>query len=131
MRLGCLVAFVKLECTRLKRYISYKYSSGQNILPAYLLAPDVEEKIRGSIRQTSAGSYMALDPATAQRFVARAKKAIGDLRQSRSRPVIVVSMDIRRYVRKLIEMELYEVPVLSYQELTQEITVQPLDRITL
>ncbi|MDQ5908206.1 MAG: type secretion protein [Pseudomonadota bacterium] len=115
----------------LKRYISYKYSSGQNILPAYLLAPDVEEKIRGSIRQTSAGSYMALDPATAQRFVARAKQAIGDLRQGRSRPVMVVSMDIRRYVRKLIEMELYEVPVLSYQELTQEITVQPLDRITL
>ncbi len=115
----------------LKRYISYKYSSGQNILPAYLLAPDVEEKIRGSIRQTSAGSYMALDPATAQRFVARAKQAIGSLRQGRSRPVIVVSMDIRRYVRKLIELELYEIPVLSYQELTQEITVQPLDRITL
>jgi type III secretion protein V len=115
----------------LKRYISYKYSSGQNILPAYLLAPDVEEKIRSAIRQTSAGSYMALDPATAQRFVARAKQAIGTLRQGRSRPVIVVSMDIRRYVRKLIEMELYEIPVLSYQELTQEITVQPLDRITL
>jgi len=115
----------------LKRYISYKYSSGQNILPAYLLAPDVEEKIRGSIRQTSAGSYMALDPATAQRFVSRAKQSIGALRQGRSRPVIVVSMDIRRYVRKLIEMELYDVPVLSYQELTQEITVQPLDRITL
>ncbi len=115
----------------LKRYISYKYSSGQNILPAYLLAPDVEEKIRGSIRQTSAGSYMALDPATAQRFVARAKQAIGALRQGRSRPAIVVSMDIRRYVRKLIEAELYEIPVLSYQELTQEITVQPLERITL
>lgn len=115
----------------LKRYISYKYSSGQNILPAYLLAPDLEEKIRSAIRQTSAGSYMALDPATAQRFVARAKQAIGTLRQGRSRPVIVVSMDIRRYVRKLIEMELYEIPVLSYQELTQEITVQPLDRITL
>ena len=115
----------------LKRYISYKYSSGQNILPAYLLAPDVEEKIRGSIRQTSAGSYMALDPATAQRFIARAKQAIGALRQGRSRPAIVVSMDIRRYVRKLIEAELYEIPVLSYQELTQEITVQPLERITL
>lgn len=115
----------------LKRYISYKYSSGQNILPAYLLAPDVEETIRGSIRQTSAGSYMALDPTVAQKFVARCKQSIGELRPGRARPVIVVSMDIRRYVRKLIEMELYEVPVLSYQELTQEITVQPLDRIVL
>lgn len=115
----------------LKRYISYKYSSGQNLLPAYLLSPDVEDKIRGAIRQTSAGSYLALDPAIAQRFVSRAKQAIGALDARRSRPVIVVSMDIRRYVRKLVEGELYEIPVLSYQELTQEITVQPLERITL
>ncbi|EXJ15649.1 type III secretion system export apparatus subunit SctV [Imhoffiella purpurea] len=115
----------------LKRYISYKYSSGQNVLPAYLLGPEVEETIRGSIRQTSSGSYLALDPAVAQRFVACCKQAIGELRPGRSRPVIVVSMDIRRYVRKLIELELYEVPVLSYQELTQEISVQPLDRILL
>ncbi|MEE4377493.1 MAG: type III secretion system export apparatus subunit SctV [Candidatus Competibacteraceae bacterium] len=115
----------------LRRYISYKYSSGQNILPAYLLAPDVEETIRNGIRQTSAGSYLALDPSVTQRFVTRVKQTVGDITHSRSRPVMVVSMDIRRYVRKLIEMELYELPVLSYQELTQEITVQPLDRVTL
>jgi type III secretion protein V len=115
----------------LKRYISYKYSSGQNILPAYMLSQDVEETIRNGIRQTSAGSYLALDPSTTQRFVARVKQSVGDLGHSRSRPVIVVSMDIRRYVRKLIELDLYELPVLSYQELTQEITVQPMDRITL
>ncbi|MCP3877895.1 MAG: EscV/YscV/HrcV family type III secretion system export apparatus protein [Sulfitobacter sp.] len=115
----------------LSRYISYKYSSGQNVLPAYLLSPDVEETIRNGIRQTSAGSYLALDPATTQRFVDNVKKSVGDLSRTRSKPVLVVSMDIRRYVRKLIEMDLYELPVLSYQELTQEITVQPLDRIVM
>lgn len=121
------------EYTRgsLRRYISYKYSSGQNILPAYLLAPKVEETIRNGIRQTSAGSYLALDPLVTQQFVQQVKKTVGNLSQSRSRPVMVVSMDIRRYVRKLIEMELYELPVLSYQELTQEITVQPLGRVAL
>jgi type III secretion protein V len=40
-------------------------------------------------------------------------------------------MDIRRYVRKLIEPELYELPVLSYQELAQEVTIQPLGRVNL
>jgi type III secretion protein V len=40
-------------------------------------------------------------------------------------------MDIRRYVRKLIELELYELPVLSHQELTEEITIQPLGRINM
>jgi type III secretion protein V len=40
-------------------------------------------------------------------------------------------MDIRRYVRKMIEIDYYELPVLSYQELTREIVVQPLARIEL
>ncbi|MER2558783.1 MAG: type III secretion system export apparatus subunit SctV [Candidatus Competibacter denitrificans] len=115
----------------LRRYISYKYSSAQNLLPAYLLDPDVEEKIRGGIRQTSSGSYLALDPATTRKFVANVKQAVGDLAQHVSKPVLVTSMDIRRYVRKLIEPELYELPVLSYQELAQEVTIQPLGRVNL
>ncbi len=114
----------------LRRYISYKYSNGQNMLPAYILAPDTEEQIRNGIRQTSAGSYLALDPRVTQKFVETVKEVVGDLSKSRQRPVIVVSMDIRRYVRKLIEKDLYELPVLSYQDLTQEITVQPLDQIS-
>jgi type III secretion protein, HrcV family len=115
----------------LKRHISYKYSSGQNILPAYLLAPNVEETIRGAIRQTSAGSYLALDPSTTKRLVENIKQAVGDISGSTRKPVLLTSMDIRRYVRKMIEQDLYELPVLSYQELTQEINVQPLARVEL
>ncbi|MEM1385250.1 MAG: type III secretion system export apparatus subunit SctV [Pseudomonadota bacterium] len=114
----------------LRRYISYKYSNGQNMLPAYILTPDTEEMIRNGIRQTSAGSYLALDPRVTRQFVETTKQMVGDLSQSRQRPIIVVSMDIRRYVRKLIEKDLYELPVLSYQDLTQEITIQPLDQIS-
>jgi type III secretion protein V len=113
----------------LRRYISYKYSSGQNILPAYILTPDTEETIRNGIRQTSAGSYLALDPRVTQELVDTIKQTVGDIGKSRQRPVLVVAMDIRRYVRKLIEGDLYELPVLSYQDLTQEITVQPLEQI--
>src|SRR5690606_37411766 len=115
----------------LKRHISYKYSSGQNMLPAYLLAPNVEETVRGAIRQTSAGSYLALDPAVGKRLVENIKRSVGDLSAASRAPVLLTSMDIRRYLRKMIEQDLYELPVLSYQELTQEINVQPLARIEL
>lgn len=47
------------------------------------------------------------------------------------RVVLLTSMDIRRYLRKMIEQDLYDLPVLSYQELTQEINIQPLARIDL
>jgi type III secretion protein V len=115
----------------LKRHISYKYSSGQNILPAYLLAPNVEETIRGAIRQTSAGSYLALDPGATKKLVENIRNTVGDIAASTRKPVLLTSMDIRRYLRKMIEQDLYELPVLSYQELTQEINVQPLARVEL
>ncbi|MCF8163210.1 MAG: sigma-70 family RNA polymerase sigma factor [Sulfuritalea sp.] len=38
---------------------------------------------------------------------------------------------VRNYIRKMIEQDLYELPVLSYQELTQDINIQPLARVEL
>ncbi|MES2661669.1 MAG: type III secretion system export apparatus subunit SctV [Pseudomonadota bacterium] len=113
----------------LKRYISYKYSNGQNILPCYLLDQDLEDMIRNGIRQTSAGSYLALDPIMTNKIIQTISKTVGDLSRSVVKPVLIVSMDVRRYVRKMIEGELYDLPVISYQEVTQDITVQPIKRI--
>ncbi|MDP0588768.1 MAG: type III secretion system export apparatus subunit SctV [Candidatus Endonucleobacter bathymodioli] len=115
----------------LKRFISYKYSNGKNMLPVYLLDQDVEDTIRGGIRQTSAGSYLALDPTTSAQFVEVVKKTVGKIGHLEHKPVLITSMDIRRYVRKLLELEIYDLSVLSHQELTEEITVQPLGRISL
>jgi len=113
----------------LRRYISYKFSEGRNVLSVYLLDPKIEEMVRKAIRQTSAGSYLALDPPTAKKIVRAIKDAAGDVWQQAHRPVLLTSMDIRRYVRKLIEVEIYDLPVLSHQELTDEITIRPLSRI--
>ncbi len=114
----------------LKRYISYKYSNGKNMLPVYLLDQDIEDTIRSGIRQTSAGSYLALDPSTSAQFVENVKTAVGKIGHLEHKPVLITSMDIRRYVRKLLELEVYDLAVLSHQELTEEITVQPLGRIS-
>ncbi|WP_252090992.1 type III secretion system export apparatus subunit SctV [Pseudomonas sp. MWU13-3659] len=114
----------------LKRYICYKYASGNNFLPAYLLDQEVEELIRNGIRQTSAGSYLALDPAQSDEFLNKVKDVVGELRDAHAKPVLVVSMDIRRYVRKLIEGIYSDLPVLSYQELTPQINIQPLGRVS-
>jgi type III secretion protein V len=38
-------------------------------------------------------------------------------------------MDIRRFMRKIVERDFPELAVLSYQELTPSANVQPLERI--
>ena len=115
----------------LRRFISYKFSGGQNILVVYLLEPQTEETIRKAIRQTSGGSFLALDPATSKRLVDEIKAKVGGALHRERTPVLLTSMDIRRFLRKLVELELPDLPVLSHQELTEEINIQPLGRIGL
>ena len=115
----------------LKRHISFKYSAGQNMLPAYLLAPKVEESVRAAVRQTAAGSYLAMDPAASKKLVESIKKSVGKMPSTGQKPVLLASMDIRRYMRRLIEQELQDLQVISYQELTPEVNIQPLARIDL
>jgi len=125
------VLLVEYVRSSLRRYISYKFSRGQNMIAAYLLEPDVEEKIRKAIRQTSSGAYLALEPASIRKLLQSVRKEVGNLWESNQRPALLTSMDVRRYTRKLIEQEFYELPVLSHQELTEEITIQPLGRISM
>lgn len=115
----------------LKRQISYQYTDAQNMLSAYILDPSVEKVIRDSIRQTSTGSFLALPPETSRVLMGIFKDKVGDLSVIQAKPVVLCSLDIRRYVRKLIETDLYDLPVLSYQELVDEVIVQPLGRISL
>lgn len=113
----------------LKRQISYMYSKGLNLLPAILLDPQVEEMVRKAIRQTSAGAFLALDPQSSKQILDALKATFAKVQKSKQKPVLLASMDIRRYVRRLIEGELYELPVVAYQEITPEISVQPIEKI--
>jgi type III secretion protein V len=126
-----VIMLVEYVRSALKRQLSYRYASGQNILPALLLDPQFEETVRKSIRQTSVGAFLTLPPEVTQRFMSALRAALGKQQGQQHRPVLLASIDIRRYLRRMIEAEHYELAVLSYQELTPEISVQPVDKILL
>ena len=123
------VVLVEYVRAALKQYISYRFSGGQNLLPSYVLTPAVEENIRKSLRQSSSGNYLAMNARDRQAFIEATQQVIGDLTDATRKPVILTSMDIRRYVKKLVETVYPDIPVLSYQELTEQITTQPLGKI--
>jgi type III secretion protein V len=116
----------------MKRYISHKYTRGQNTLVVYLLDPQIEEAVRGAVKHTSAGSHLALEPDVAQEIIGAVRSECGHLPPTAQRPVILTAMDIRRYVRKLLEYEFMPpFSVVSYQELSPELNIQPVARIAM
>ncbi|MGJ0508144.1 MAG: type III secretion system export apparatus subunit SctV [Methylocystis sp.] len=115
----------------LNRYITHKFSGGQNIIPAYLLAKEIEDAVRGAIRQTSGAAYLALSPEVHRQIITSMKGVIGSISAHSLPPVMLAPMDIRRFMRKIIERDFPELAVLSYQELSANANVQPLERIKL
>jgi type III secretion protein V len=115
----------------LKRYLSHKYAGHAKTLNAMLLGPDVEDRFRQSIRVTNAGSYLALDTDLAAQILDRLRTMLAESAQASGARVLLASMDVRRYVRSLIENEFFEIPVLSYQELAPDIRIQTLGQISL
>ncbi|MCA9508308.1 MAG: type III secretion system export apparatus subunit SctV [Myxococcales bacterium] len=114
----------------LGRYLCYRFGQGLDTLLVFLLDPEIEDMIRSNIEQNNQNSFLALDPEVAQEILNALRQELNKLPPQASRPVILTSQDIRRFVRKLIELEFFEVAVISFQELSPEFKVQPIGRIS-
>ena len=90
---------------------------------------EIEDAVRGAVRQTSGASYLALSPDLHRQLITAMKNVISNVAPHSLPPVILAPMDIRRFMRKLIERDFPDLAVLSYQELDPGANVQPLERI--
>ncbi|VVE56134.1 EscV/YscV/HrcV family type III secretion system export apparatus protein [Pandoraea sputorum] len=113
----------------LRRHIVGRQRRGQPWVRAWVIGNHIEQTIRESIRQTSAGSYSALAPEENQAIVDEIR---GALAQSGTAGLaLVTAIDVRRFVRKLIEKDLFAVPVLSFQDLEDEAELKVLGHVEL
>jgi type III secretion protein V len=117
----------------LRRYITHKYAGHSNTLAVYLLDPEIEDMVRNAVRSTEKGNYLALEPEVTQEIVEAVGKEIAShpFPPGARPPVILTTAEIRRYYRKIIEMEFPQLSVLSYQELSENLRIQPIARVSL
>ena len=115
----------------LARQISHQYANQKNVVSGILLDGEIEETVRGAIRQTSTGNFLQLDPQISKGIIAKISAAALPVLANGGPCCLITSMDVRRYVRRMCESELPELPVLSYQELSADITLSPVARVSL
>lgn len=115
-----------LNCVRmsLKRQISYKYTRGGNTLVVYLLDPLIEERIRDI-------DQLPLTDEESDKLITSIFTEVKNLPPTtRVFPVILTTLDIRKKLRNLIEKEFPRLAVLCYQELSPDMNIQPIARIS-
>jgi type III secretion protein V len=114
------------EFTRvaLRRQISHQVAPGGQ-LDAVMLEPALEELLRQAVRVSGGVAQLALEPDTARRIADAIAAAV-----RRHRPAAVLTaIDVRWHLRKLIEPECFDTPVLSYHELMPTLQLAVLDRV--
>jgi len=115
----------------LSRQITRQFAASGGTLRVVTVGPSVEKKISESVQQTEHGSYVALDPVSAQTLHQRISEQLNKLVQSGNQPIILASPAIRMYLRQLLERSMQDVPVLSYNELEPDVEIQSVGVVNL
>lgn len=112
----------------LKRVIAERYADEERALYALLIHPELEDRLRQSVRVAGGASQLAISPELAGRLAAEVRGQLA--RQERgTRPVLLCSLDVRRHLRKLLEVDFFDLPVLSYQELAPDLRIRQAGQI--
>lgn len=106
----------------LSRYISNRFSANGRIR-TLVMSHDLEDVVREGIRQTSGGTFINLPPPQTEYIIECLERSIYTNGVNARDIVLMVSLDIRRFVKKIIEREFPEMEVLSYGDIASGVEV--------
>jgi hypothetical protein len=109
-----------IRCSR-RRYITWKYAASGYVLRAYLLNRSLEDNIRAGGGRVSKEAKAAL--------LSAVREKLGTGAQIVEPFVVLTNMDIRRSVRTMLKTDFPSLPIVSYQELSPDVNVVPLDTL--
>jgi type III secretion protein V len=95
-----------------------------------MLDADAEAVLRDGVQQGAGGGFIALPQETLDQFNVAAGHALSGFRPGEQR-VLLASMDVRRYLRKILDAQHRPIAVLSLQELPPQVNVESVGLLSL
>jgi flagellar biosynthesis protein FlhA len=108
----------------LARQISLQYASNEGHLPALALDPNVEEELLDLLSRSGQSATLPWDPGRAQTFVQNLTEEARVVMAKGDQPVLLTPPALRLPIRRLLQRALPSLPVLSYNEITPDASVQ-------
>ncbi|QLR05010.1 EscV/YscV/HrcV family type III secretion system export apparatus protein [Providencia rettgeri] len=110
------------------RYISSRFSV-EGRLNVLMVNAELEDTIRQGIRQSSGGVYLHLEPEKSNELIQAAEVALENSYLSVRDINVLVPVDIRRFVKKILEGRFPELEVLSFNEVSEMVKVNVIKTI--
>ena len=119
----------------LSRQICHRYASAQKAIAAVVMTHEADEIIRKSVREAPSGAFLALEADASQNLLDAVRDCLnaaqGNMGEDTeiTKPVVVCSVDTRRFVRGFLMRNGFDNAVLSYQDLAEEFPVHPVGSV--
>ncbi|EHJ4094438.1 EscV/YscV/HrcV family type III secretion system export apparatus protein [Escherichia fergusonii] len=123
-----VITLVEHVRSSLSRYICSKIAVAGEI-KAVMLSSYIEDAIRKGIRQTSGGAFLNMDIEVSDEIMETLAHALSELRREQKDFVLLVSVDIRRFVKRLIDNRFRNLAVISYAEIDEVYSVNVIKTI--
>ena len=117
-----VIALVEHVRTTMARYISNKFAV-DNKLRVVVISSEMEEQIRKGIRQNSSGYFLNMEPAISEEIIEKFTLLFQSFPIAQKDLIVLTAVDIRRFVKKLLENRFKDLDVISFGELTNSIEV--------
>ena len=114
----------------LKRAISGKYFSPNEVTNVVTLDPAIEQDIMGAVKNTEQGSYLTLDPEETNKIVKSLGEELKKLEDLGKNPIVITSPIVRLYFKKLVSDYFKDVIVVSYNEVESNVELQSVGMVT-
>jgi type III secretion protein V len=114
----------------LGRQVCFRVADRNRLIAAYVLERSVEDMIRSGVRPTTVGTFLNISEDAVRPVIDQFRRLIAMTKPDVS-PAVLAAMDVRRHLRNLLMRNDIDIPVLSYQELAPEFSVQPLATVVL
>ena len=110
----------------LARSITKQWQTAEGDIPALMLSYELEDTLTKAIQHTEHGSYLAIDPKLAQRFITELTRTVETMMQQQQAPLLVTSPLTRPHVKRLTEPYVPQLIVLSHNDIVANVRIRNL-----
>ena len=113
----------------LARTITKLYQNPDGDVPVMTLGQNIEKTVAQAIQNTEHGSFLPIEPTTAQKIMESVTRNLEKFSQINQQPIVLCSPLIRSHFKKLADRFIPDLVVLSYNEIANNTQIRSLGTV--